>query len=385
MNYNFCIKQDSISVLKKCISKSIYTTLTIFAILFLIFILFFKSSILNMGHMTALRLIRSIFFTGIVCCFLYAIFGNKKTKDNALQHKWKACLLWSVIWTAIYTIVFSRIPDLLRHDIGNYYIIPCLFFSISLLITIAISNIQKTFHTIFIFCYSVFIFFILLCPIFYAFYFMIYGQEFDEYALLSVIATNPDEIINYLTSTFSAFQLISISSALFLLLFSIFVVNRKITRVPYHLSFKKKKVIIFTLLSTLFFYKYSMTVSPIDQILHLQRLNGPMNAFIQLQNNIEQNNDNLKLASSIVPSSKKVPGSIIVVVGESANRDMMSAFNPSYEKNTTPWEKESRDNTDFIFFDNSFANFPNTVMAVTQALTSSNQANCQAKCNTFEK
>lgn len=118
-----------------------------------------------------------------------------------------------------------------------------------------------------------------------------------------------------------------------------------------------------------------ITVFPIDQVLHLHRLNGPMNAFVQLQNNIEQNSDNLEIKASAIPSSKKIPGSIIIVIGESANRDMMSAFNSSYSKDTTPWEKASRGKNGFIFFDNSFANFPNTVMAVTQALTSSNQYN----------
>ena len=53
----------------------------------------------------------------------------------------------------------------------------------------------------------------------------------------------------------------------------------------------------------------------------------------------------------------------------------MSAFNNSYPTDTTPWEKAQKASPDFIFFDKAYANFPNTVMAVTQALTSSNQYN----------
>lgn len=204
---------------------------------------------------------------------------------------------------------------------------------------------------------------------------MIYGQEFDEYALLSVIATNPDEIINYLTSTFSIIQLIGILAALSGLFITIYIVTLKTTKTPYSFSFKNKSVIIFTILSVFFFCNYITTVFPIDQVLHLRRLNGPMNAFIQLQNNIEQNNNNLVIETPNTVASQKIPGTIIVVVGESANRDMMSAFNSSLSKDTTPWEKEMRNNKDFAFFDKSFANFPNTVMAVTQALTSSNQYN----------
>lgn len=360
---------------KDCVLKSLYHSLGIFTALLLIFILFFKSPILDVGHMTVLRLIRSMIFTWIVCGFLYTILGTNKLKDSTLRSKWIACLSWTGIWTGIYTIVFSRVPDLLQHDIGNYYLVPCLFFSVSLLVTIGISKAHNFIQKILSFTYSLFIFLMLLSPIFYAFYFMIYGQEFDEYALLSVIATNPDEIVNYLTATFSSIQLILILLSLFLLFTVIYIITLKTTARRYSLDFKNRTTIIFTILSFFFFFNYIITVFPIDQALHLRRLNGPMNAFIQLQNNIEQNNNNLIIETPNTLASKKTPGSIIIVIGESANRDMMSAFTPSYDKNTTPWEKSVRDDQNFIFFDNSFANFPNTVMAVTQALTSSNQYN----------
>lgn len=376
MKNRFLCKLPAFFPAKDCILKSLYHTLGIFAALLLIFILFFKSPILDIGHMTVLRLIRSMIFTWIVCCFLYTILGNNKLKDSTLRSKWIACLSWAGIWTGIYTIVFSRVPDLLQQDIGNYYLFPCLFFSVSLLVTISISKLhQKFIRKISSFVYSLFIFLMLLFPIFYAFYFMIYGQKFDEYALLSVIATNPDEIINYLTATFSTVKLIMILVSLSSLFAIIYLVTSETTATRYSLAFKNKVTVIFTILSFSFFCNYVITVFPIDQALHLHRLNGPMNAFIQLQNNIEQNNNNLVIKTPDHSASKKVPGSIIIVIGESANRDMMSAFTPSYSKNTTPWEKSVRNDTDFIFFDNSFSNFPNTVMAVTQALTSSNQYN----------
>ena len=52
----------------------------------------------------------------------------------------------------------------------------------------------------------------------------------------------------------------------------------------------------------------------------------------------------------------------------------MSAF-ADLPVNTTPWEKSLRRNPDFFFYPHSYSNFPNTVMAVTQALTSANQYN----------
>lgn len=147
---------------KDCVLKSLYHSLGIFTALLLIFILFFKSPILDVGHMTVLRLIRSMIFTWIVCGFLYTILGTNKLKDSTLRSKWIACLSWTGIWTGIYTIVFSRVPDLLQHDIGNYYLVPCLFFSVSLLVTIGISKAHNFIQKILSFTYSLFIFLMLL-------------------------------------------------------------------------------------------------------------------------------------------------------------------------------------------------------------------------------
>ncbi|WP_337937970.1 sulfatase-like hydrolase/transferase [Acidaminococcus timonensis] len=69
-----------------------------------------------------------------------------------------------------------------------------------------------------------------------------------------------------------------------------------------------------------------------------------------------------------------LPGSIVLVLGESACRDDMSAFS-NIPINTTPWEKSLRQNPNFFFYHQAYSNFPNTVMAVTQALTSTNQYN----------
>ena len=52
----------------------------------------------------------------------------------------------------------------------------------------------------------------------------------------------------------------------------------------------------------------------------------------------------------------------------------MSAFS-NISINTTPWEKSCRQDQCFFFYPHAYSNFPNTVMAITQALTSANQYN----------
>lgn len=355
--------------------KSIKPTIFLLAIVLIIFAVFFQSSILHPGHMTVLRLIRSSIFTWLTFTILYIVLDIPTLKDTIKKSKCYYCIFTTLLWIGIYTAVFSRIPDVLQKDIGNYYLVPCLLFSASLLSITYISRLHRALRFLFSLVYTVCTYLLLISAVFFAAYFIIYGQPFDEYALLSVIATNPEEIINYLTATFSSIQLsllgISIIGSFLLLL----ACTLRITAVPYTLPISKKKACAAFLLIIYFLINYLATVFPADQVLHLRRLNGPMNAFIQLKNNIDNNTANLTINNQDQTLAQKLPGTVIVVIGESATRNRMSAFTPSYPVNTTPWEKSTSSNQDFFFFTNAYANFPNTVMAVTQALTSANQYN----------
>lgn len=69
------------------------------------------------------------------------------------------------------------------------------------------------------------------------------------------------------------------------------------------------------------------------------------------------------------------PSTILMVIGESASRDYMSAFSPC-EHDTTPWLRECRnDDQHFIFFDNTYSCGVQTVPALERALTEKNQYN----------
>lgn len=73
-------------------------------------------------------------------------------------------------------------------------------------------------------------------------------------------------------------------------------------------------------------------------------------------------------------SPVKAPSTIILVIGESASRDYMSAFT-DYPKNTTPWLKEMSNHPNFLFFPNTYACKDQTVPVLEHALTEANQYN----------
>ena len=64
---------------------------------------------------------------------------------------------------------------------------------------------------------------------------------------------------------------------------------------------------------------------------------------------------------------------VILVIGESANRDHMKAFNEEYPEETTPWLSENKDENGFYLFKNTYSNFPQTARALSMYLTNKNQ------------
>lgn len=68
------------------------------------------------------------------------------------------------------------------------------------------------------------------------------------------------------------------------------------------------------------------------------------------------------------------PSTIIMVIGESASRDYMSAFT-DYPQNTTPWLKKMRNSHNFFLFPNAYACKDQTVPVLENALTEANQYN----------
>ena len=76
-----------------------------------------------------------------------------------------------------------------------------------------------------------------------------------------------------------------------------------------------------------------------------------------------------------IGTPEKLPGSVIVVIGESANKDHLKAFNPSYPADTTPWLSKEKDNKEFYLLSHAYSNYPLTAQALSMFLTDVNQYN----------
>lgn len=90
------------------------------------------------------------------------------------------------------------------------------------------------------------------------------------------------------------------------------------------------------------------------------------------QTNMEQRIKDL-VVTPAQPTFEK-PSTIILVIGESASRDYMSAFT-YYEHETTPWLSDKKKDSRFILYPNSYSSIAHTVSCLERALTEFNQYN----------
>ena len=80
-----------------------------------------------------------------------------------------------------------------------------------------------------------------------------------------------------------------------------------------------------------------------------------------------------KVEQQLANVSENADGVYVLVIGESQNRDHMSAY--GYERDTTPWLKEMKEDNNLVFFNNAYSCHAHTVHALTYALTAKNQYN----------
>ena len=202
-------------------------------------------------------------------------------------------------------------------------------------------------------------------------YYIKYHAIVSDVAFLSILSTTYKEALGYILSIMIS-PLISflILSIVILLPFISYLSLSRIEKVEY-----SRKVSFY--INILFLCSFIGLLSvvgkmfPFDQYIYLTRNSSILNSFTELSKNIDKNDDNITLKDNV----GSLKGTIILVVGESANRDYMSSFNTNMKYNTTPWELEQKNSLNFIFLNLAYSNYPNTNMSLSKALTQSNQYN----------
>ena len=214
---------------------------------------------------------------------------------------------------------------------------------------------------------------LLLLPLLEIIYFIYYGSCISEAAIMAIYQTNPEEAKEWLSVTFGYTGLLFISvfiSAIFFIFYKLNIKNTIRNTIP-TLS---KKPLIWLLIMFIGAGFYSIfTVLPQTGL--LLAYNNIKFYFDSADKFKEYHINNFKALEVSPPKSQtSSPHTIILVIGESASRNYMSAFSDT-EHNTTPWLKDQKSNSNFILYKNAYSSWGGTVPALERALTEKNQYN----------
>lgn len=206
-------------------------------------------------------------------------------------------------------------------------------------------------------------------------YYKIFGAGFTSTDMISVLLTNSKEAMEFLQSHLGFGSL-----AMILALFAVYMVfigwlivkgsrineDRGVTST----ALVKKVIIAVLTIAAL------VTIAHwIPRIFPAWPYHVAHKYLIRAKAAMAKHDENMEKFHFIGNAPDKMQGTIIVVIGESANRNHMKAFNPAYPAETTPWLSSQKDNADFYLLKNTYSCYPLTEKSLSMALTNLNQYN----------
>lgn len=282
-------------------------------------------------------------------------------------------LSWMLTYPILYKITFNKTVPFFSHHFDIVF--AC--YSLIGLTSIVFLFLYKSKTEIIIVLCSILQTILMLFPVAEIAYYFYYGNCITEAAILSIYQTNPSEAKEYILQTLGGYIGILASLTAILAIFYLFI---KLNTKGFTLKLNKSKITIYQKqLLYLVIVGLSATIYSFFNALPqtgLFTLNSNIkNYFIKInQFNTEHQKTLAELQVS--PSTKQFskPSTIILVIGESASRNFMSAYTNT-PTDTTPWLRQQLNNPYFIIYKNAYSSRVNTVMALERALTEKNQYN----------
>lgn len=216
---------------------------------------------------------------------------------------------------------------------------------------------------------------LLVIPILEIAYYIYYGNCITEAAILSIYQTNPEEAKEYILQTIGYNGIIAVFVSLVLFYVLLYKLNSKTMTINPNALVNKKQLIFCTIAGfTATIYAFGNTLPQTG----IFTLNNNVRAYFYAINQFNTEHKVTLDSLQVTPSKKHFskPSTVIVVIGESASRTFMSAYdNPQTTNDTTPWLRAQKSNPDFIIFKNAYTSRVNTVLSLERALTEKNQYN----------
>lgn len=303
---------------------------------------------------------------GIIAVMLLFI-GEVLTGKFIFSSEWLAGWLFFIPWISVFPALQARsmknwgVPfSALRY----YLEVPCA----GMILLAALSQIG-IYKLLFLWISFIILLISGLIVSSYILYFWVYGTAFSEGDMIPVLQTDKSETVEYIREQIGWGKL-GVMSFLFILyafLAGIILFSGNVEEIVTGQSALEYKTIILLVVCAYFLRHYGKHCFP----------------FEEYRTAKEYMNEEKKLMKGHSEAVKKIildkhsettgDETVILVIGESANRDHMKAFNEGYPEETTPWLSENKEEDGFYLFRNAYSNFPQTVRSLSMYLTSKNQ------------
>ncbi len=213
-------------------------------------------------------------------------------------------------------------------------------------------------------------FFCLAIPFIQAVYYCMTWHCLSPESLMALYMTNWRESIDFLQATFGFF-LLPIVGVIVFLLSKAYNVHREFFS-EFEGDWRQRLIALIVVIgsvATLADYLPQTSIAELwkDVTTYAAQLQ-------EYKTDYDQRFDELTIDRSSTLASK-ARGTVIVVIGESASRDYMKAFNPSFEYDDTPWLSARTPDEGFLIYRNAYACWSQTVPVLQRALTEQSQYN----------
>lgn len=344
-----------------------YTYLTISLLIYLLSYSFYRFVSHGLGHKAEYLQMRRF-----IPCALLATLPCYITGIDLSSSQTIISLITGLFWIITYPLLYFFTYHKTSTDFGFHfdtvfgmYIISWLL-SLKFLVT-AFNILPKALLLII----STIEFLIFLIPFAQWVYYYLYRSCITEDGMMMIQETHYNEIIEFFKSFSVMFNIITFSSAI-ILYFTFIYSNLAYSPINLNIEQIASLAAIFMFLS-IYLWKKRKGVFVRTGIVELYLdVKEYFKTTMLYQTNMEKRIQNLQVTPSQPFFTK--PSTIIMVIGESASRDYMSAFT-DYPDETTPWLSEKKHDPHFILFPHSYAVVAHTVSVLERALTEFNQYN----------
>lgn len=206
-------------------------------------------------------------------------------------------------------------------------------------------------------------------------YYRIFGAGFTSTDMISVLLTNSKEAMEFLQSHlgFGSLAVVLVLFAVYMILIGRLIV--KGSRMDETGGVTSPALIRKIIIAVLTMAVLVTIAHWIPRIFPAWPYHVAHKYLVGAKAAMAKHDENLKKFRFVGGTPEKLPGAVIVVIGESANRDHMKAFNPDYPAETTPWLSKEKENGNFYLLKNTYSCYPLTEKALSMFLTNINQYN----------